>query len=256
MSDPRDKSYLDKIGKVTSAKRDEDITMRRGQARQFLSLLPSSLLSLPDSQLELLDSKIKDTILQIEQLSKSWSYTLKSDELLGQEFDETSASLWQCSRATGVFLNMIVRLQKPKHILELGTSVGYSTLWMADVCKKVGGHITTIEYLKEKVKLARANFAACQVESVIDLVEGDISKVLAQWTKEAPDLVFMDPNKEWQNHYLGFLKEIMAPGSVIVTDNAFDSHDIAEEYVQNLSTDFSSLFIALDEAGTILSVKS
>lgn len=256
MKDPRDKSYLEKVGVLSSEKRTEDILQRRGEVKKFLALLPTSFINLPDDQLETLNPKIKKTLMDIEILSQTWSYDLGDGNHLGREFDETTAQIWQCSRATGAFLNMMIRLQKPKRILELGASVGYSTLWMADACKKVGGHITTIEYLEAKVRLAQTNFVECNVDDVINLVQGDIAKVLESWTGEGPDLVFMDPNKEWQNYYLGLLKKIMLPGSVIITDNAFDSYDIAEEYVQNLSPDFSSLFLALDQAGTIISVRN
>jgi len=149
----------------------------------------------------------------------------------------------------------LIRVIKPMLILELGTSVGYSTLWMADACKKVGGHIKTIEYLPKKVAMARQYFKACNVDDIIELLQGDIRDVLESWAGDGPDLVFMDPNKEWQKYYLACLSGIMHSGSMIITDNSFDAYDISEEYVRDLQKDYLSVFVGLDTAGTLLSIK-
>ena len=60
---------------------------------------------------------------------------------------------------TGEFLSVLVRFGNARRVLEIGTSNGYSTLWLAEAAAAIDGHVTTLEFAADKVAMARANFA-------------------------------------------------------------------------------------------------
>jgi predicted O-methyltransferase YrrM len=250
-----DQSYADKMGKVSAEDHDSTVIERRAFASRFFDALPPTITALTDHHMDALSPAVRKKLLEIEQLGPTWKYDMAENEVLGRQFDETVSMLWSCSRATGAFLHTMVLSHRPMLILELGTSIGYSTLWMADACKKAGGRIKTIECLPIKVELARRNFAACGVEDIVDVEAANIMDVLDNWQGPGPDMVFMDPAKQWQKAYLSRLKKIMPAGGLLITDNAFDNHDIIEEYLHDLQDGYFSVFAGIDTAGTIISVK-
>ena len=81
--------------------------------------------------------------------------------------------LRQIPPETGRFLAILAASAPEGRYLEIGTSAGYSTLWLALACKQVGRTITTFEVLGEKATLARETFKLAGVEDVVELVEGD-----------------------------------------------------------------------------------
>ena len=74
------------------------------------------------------------------------------------ELEKTQKDFWNVSRATGNFLNMLVKISNSKSVLEVGTSNGYSGLWFLDALKVTKGRLTTIEYYDKRQSVARANF--------------------------------------------------------------------------------------------------
>ena len=250
-----DASYSSQAATLTAEQYAERMLARRTKAEAYFKLLPSELSGLADSQMEKLEPKICRALHDIEMINTNWEHVLKPDELLGQEFNETSASLWPCSRSTGSLLHALVLCLRPKLILELGTSAGYSTLWMANACRKTGSRIKTVEYLEAKVALAAKYFEQCSVRDIVTQLHDDIRHTLSTWKSESPDFVFMDANKEWQKHYLQLLSAIIRPGSIIITDNAFDNHDITLEFLRDIQLEYWTVFAAVDGAGTLISIK-
>lgn len=231
----------------------------RKKCKNFFDAFPVLLKTPPGFEFKNLDPKIIEQLRKIEKLEGKWVYCLTKADLLGQEFDEKAACFWSCTREMGRFLHLMILIIKPKLVLELGTSVGYSTLWMADACKKINSKIITIEYLEEKVKLAKNVFKRARVDKIVKIVHGDIRKVLENWIskQEKPQFVFMDANKEWQKYYLSLLEPMLPKEGLIVTDNVYDTYDIQKEFLREAfrSKTFISLFIPLDTHGALLSVK-
>jgi predicted O-methyltransferase YrrM len=89
--------------------------------------------------------------------------------------------LRQIPPETGKFLALLLANAPAGKIIEIGTSVGYSTLWLALACVTTGRTITTFEVLPEKVKLARATFATAGVEDVVTLIHDDARQHLADY---------------------------------------------------------------------------
>src|SRR3954462_11155201 len=77
------------------------------------------------------------------------------------------------TRDTGEFLAVLVRATAARRVLEIGTSNGYSTLWLADAAREIGGSVTTVELADYKIELASANFARCGLAPFINMVHED-----------------------------------------------------------------------------------
>ena len=80
------------------------------------------------------------------------------------ELELTQHDFWNVSRQTGIVLNTFVKMVNAKNVLEIGTSNGYSGLWIAKALKQTGGHLTTIEFCEKRQSIAIENFKKCGVD--------------------------------------------------------------------------------------------
>ena len=109
--------------------------------------------------------------------------TLKAElERFGQANDaatnERPRRMLNITRDTGEFLVVLVRATAARRVLEIGTSNGYSTLWLADAARGIGGSVTTVEFAEYKIGLASANFARSGLSPFITLVHDDAGRLL------------------------------------------------------------------------------
>ena len=124
------------------------------------------------------------------------------------------------TRDTGEFLRVLVRATSARRILEVGTSNGYSTLWLAEAARPLGGKVTTLEASDSKIALATANFARAGLSDFVELVPGDAGPFLCRAPDGGFDLVFLDSER---SAYVGWwpdLRRILRPGGILVADNA------------------------------------
>ena len=77
------------------------------------------------------------------------------------ELEKTQKEFWNVPRKTGVLLNMFIKMMNAQNVLEIGTSNGYSGLWLAKALKETGGKLTTIEYYDKRQSIAIENFKKC-----------------------------------------------------------------------------------------------
>jgi len=101
--------------------------------------------------------------------------------------------LRQITPDTGRFLAILAASAPEGRWLEIGTSAGYSALWLALACRAVGRRLTTIEISPAKVGLARETFRAAGVEDVVEIVEGNALEQLARI--EGVGFAFLDMEK-------------------------------------------------------------
>jgi predicted O-methyltransferase YrrM len=133
------------------------------------------------------------------------------------------ARLRAISPEVGQFLLTLALAIRASTIVEVGTSGGYSTLWLAVAATRTGGRVITFEVDTAKAALARQSFRVAGVESVVELREGDGGDGLARMAGRA-DLVFIDSEK---NDYVRVLEPAIAalrPGGLLVADNLI-SHE-------------------------------
>jgi predicted O-methyltransferase YrrM len=119
---------------------------------------------------------------------------------------------------TGQLLNILVRSLKAPHILELGTSYGYSGIWLAEAARETGGRVTTTELQDYKVAYAREKAEQAGLAGFIDYKVGDALKTIAELPFKL-DFVLVDL---WKNLYEPCLEAFypkLNPGAIIVADN-------------------------------------
>jgi predicted O-methyltransferase YrrM len=108
-------------------------------------------------------------------------------------------------------------------ILEIGTSAGYSTLWLAVAAQAVGRKVVTFEVLPEKVKLARETFHAAGVEDTVQLIAGDARTHMAYYYNLA--FVFLDAEKEIYGDCYELVVPRLVQGGLLVADNAINHRE-------------------------------
>jgi caffeoyl-CoA O-methyltransferase len=143
--------------------------------------------------------------------------------------------LRQIPPETGKFLALLAAGAPEGEILEIGTSAGYSTLWLAAACKWLGRTLTTFEVLPEKVKIARETFRTARVENIVHLVEGDARLFLPQY--DAIGFCFLDAEKEIYAECYEAVIPRLVRGGLLVADNALEFQDILRPMLERALSD-------------------
>ena len=120
---------------------------------------------------------------------------------------------------TGVFLALLIKATRARRVLEIGTSNGYSTLWLADAVG-AAGTVTTIEQAAHKRTLAERNFERGGLAPRIRQIADEAGGFLAGCGDAAYDFIFLDSDREQYVGWWSALQRILAPGCLIVVDNA------------------------------------
>lgn len=124
------------------------------------------------------------------------------------------------------FLKLLLAINKPAAILEVGTAIGFSALLMKEYAPE-GCHITTIEKYEKRIPLAKENFKKAGKEQDITLLEGDATDILKTLTGTY-DFIFMDAAKGQYIHFLPDILRLMPKGGLLVSDNVLQEGDIIE----------------------------
>ncbi len=117
----------------------------------------------------------------------------------------------------GNFLSVMVKASKPRRILEIGTAIGYSTIWMARAADK-NTEIVTIEIKEEMYRQAARNFKNIGLDQQINQKMGDALEIIPYLRREF-DFVFIDAAKSQYLNYLEMVMELLPEGGIIIADN-------------------------------------
>ncbi len=128
-------------------------------------------------------------------------------------------------RETGRWLALLVRATNGRELLEIGSSNGVSTIWLAAAARLNGGQVAGTEILPERAAEANRNLAAAGLEAVARVVAGDARATVASLPGPF-DFVFIDAEKDDYVDHLQAVFECVRPGGLILADNVI-SHDLS-----------------------------
>lgn len=169
---------------------------------------------------------------------------------------ERSRRMLNITPDTGELLAVLVRWGNARRVLEIGTSNGYSTLWLAEAAAAIDGHVTTLESAADKVALARDTFARSGLQDRISLVHGDAGQWLAQADDGCIDLLFLDSDRGQYAGWWPQLRRVLRPGGLLVVDNAISHAEQMEPLRAQLAADadFSTRLVPVGN-GELLAVR-
>ena len=180
------------------------------------------------------------------------------------ELEKTRKDFWNVDRATANFLNMLIKIHNSKNVLEIGTSNGYSGIWLADALRHTGGKLTTIEFWDKRRSVAMDNFKKCGLDDIIDARIGSALLILDEMRSEVEhgrgelfDLVFVDANKLEYIEYFHRIDPLLKSGGIIAADNTISHAKKVEPYLKALleHPSYQNQMLNFD-AGLFLSFKN
>lgn len=141
----------------------------------------------------------------------------EADSMRQGKFNRDDVLLW-VGPDTGALLHQLVIGSGAKHILELGTSYGYSGIWLADAARKTGGKVTTCDVAGNKQDYARDMAKKAGLDGFIDFRVGDARKTIPT-LGDGIDFVLVDLWKDLYVECLELFAPKLAPGATVVADN-------------------------------------
>lgn len=157
-------------------------------------------------------------------MSESLQALLIELEKFGQENDAVVSDrprrMLNITRDTGEFLSLLTQATNAQRVLEIGTSNGYSTLWLAQAAQAIEGHVSTIEQSELKLELAAKNFERSGLSAFITQLRGEAGAHLENMSDARFDLVFLDSKRSEYGLWWPHIKRVLRVGGLLVVDNA------------------------------------
>ncbi|MDE7308481.1 MAG: O-methyltransferase [Lachnospiraceae bacterium] len=125
------------------------------------------------------------------------------------------------------FLEVLLSIQRPETILELGTAIGYSAIFMGR-CVCENSRIVTIENYEKRILSAKENIKKAGMEKKICLIEGDALEEMKKMRSETFDFIFIDAAKAQYIYFLQEAVRLLRTGAVLVADNVLQEGDLIE----------------------------
>lgn len=157
----------------------------------------------------------------------------------GQQNDaqeqERSKKMLNLEPETAQFLHILIRSSHRKHLLEIGTSNGYSTIWLAWAASFTGGHLISIDRDADKQAQAEANLHRTGLHELVDLKCGDATEIVAGLSGPF-DCVFFDADRYSAPAQLSLLMPKLAPDVLLLADNVLSHPTEIAAYLRALET--------------------
>ena len=150
--------------------------------------------------------------------------------------EKTQHEFWNISRLTAEFMYNFIKTSKFKSVIEVGTSNGYSGIWLGKAVKETGGHLTTIEFWEKRFSIARENFKKCGVEDYITIVQGSACDVLRDLPEDFKiDFAFVDANKKEYVDYFNLINPHLNIGGYIACDNVLSHQEKIQTFIDAIN---------------------
>jgi predicted O-methyltransferase YrrM len=173
------------------------------------------------------------------------------------EVDDRRERLRNVEPETARMLAVLVHATGARRLLELGTSNGYSTLWLADAVISTGGRVTTVEIDETRAAMARQNFAEAGLDGRIDLRIEDAGVTLSASPDTAWDFIFLDAERDqYVAYWPDLLGTLRVPG-LLAVDNIVSHADELIDFRQLVENEPSITFTIIPiGAGVLLLAKN
>jgi len=187
----------------------------------------------------------------------------KNTETVLKELEKTQKNFWNLDRYCANFLYEMILIKNAQNVLEIGTSNGYSGIWILKALEDTKGKLTTIEFWEKRQSIARNNFEILNLFSKVEpkigsaiIVLQDLEKEIKDNKRPKYDFVFIDANKTEYLSYFEIVDKIITENGVILTDNILSHKEKTAPYVEELKNNkhYSSQILEIG-AGMMLSVK-
>lgn len=169
----------------------------------------------------------QELLLELEQ------FGLQNDAAVS----ERPRRMLNISRDTGEFLSVLVQATNAQRVLEIGTSNGYSTLWLAQAAQRIGGHVTTVELSEFKLEMAAINFERSGLSDAITQHREEAGSMLESLDNACFDLVFLDSNRSDYVQWWPNIQRVLRQGGLLVVDNATSHADEMADFMAQVSAD-------------------
>ena len=185
------------------------------------------------------------------------TYFDQTTEQVLSDLEKTQKNFWNISRVTGEFLYTLILASNSQNVLEIGTSNGYSGIWLGKALEKTGGHLTTIEFWEKRYSIAQKNFETCKIDNRISILEGSACDVLKKLPADFKiDFAFIDANKREYIEYFKLIDPLLTPGGYIACDNILSHIEKTRSFIDEINsrTNYENVILNLP-AGLSLAKK-
>ena len=162
-------------------------------------------------------------------------------EQFGEQHDlaqtDRADKMLNITRDTGELLAVLVQTRGAQAVLEVGTSNGYSTLWLAEAVARLDGHVTTIERDEAKRALAQANFEQAGLAGRITQLAGEAGALLPALPSAGFPLIFLDSDRRQYRAWWPQLQRLLPPRGLLVVDNAISHREELAEWIAEVAQD-------------------
>lgn len=178
-------------------------------------------------------------------------------EQYGEEHDRNKKTreekLRNVSREMGQFLSILVKGCNAKNILEIGTSNGYSTLWLANAVEETNGNVTTVELSSERVGEALVNFEKANLLQRIDIHNQEAGAFLDSQLDHSFDFIFLDSERTQYMWWFEHIKRMLQPQGLLVVDNATSRASELVEFIKMIEEDemFETVLLAFQKGAFV-----
>lgn len=163
------------------------------------------------------------------------NFDLTTQETL-KALEKTQRDFWNISRPTALFLHNLIKNEGFISGIEVGTSNGYSGIWLGKAFKANGGKLTTIEFYEKRYSIAAANFEKCGVSDVITIRPGEACKVLEYLPDDFKvDFAFVDANKRESVDYFRLIHPHLKVGGIYTCDNVLSHKEKVQTYIDAIN---------------------
>jgi len=156
----------------------------------------------------------------------------------------------------GRVLRLLAEATGAKHVVEIGTSNGYASIWFCLALRTTGGKLTTFEIDARRASLARENFRRAGVDKLVTVIEGDAHEKVTT-LKEPIDIVFIDADKDGYLDYLNKLLPLVRPGGLILAHNTTDAGYQMQDYLEAVTAnpELETIFLHKQTTGIGVTLK-